>query len=84
MQVQIKFTTHGADSLFGGFGPGDTARVYPELAKHFVEVCKCAKYMEKPAVQAEPKAVQAEPEPESTPEPVADAPKKRGRPSSKP
>ncbi len=72
MQIQIKFTTHGADSLFGGFGPGDIARVSPELAKHFVEVCKCAKYMEKPAIQAEIK-------PEPTPEPVADAPKHRGR-----
>jgi hypothetical protein len=80
MQVQIKFTTHGADSLFGGFGPGDTARVSPELAKHFVEVCKCAKYLEKPAVQAEPKAVQAE----AAPEPVADAQKQRGRPKKHP
>lgn len=43
--IQVKFTTHGASSAFGAFGPGDTARVSPEMAQHFVEVMKCAKYL---------------------------------------
>jgi hypothetical protein len=46
--ISVKFTTHGANSAFGAFGPGDTARVSPELAKHFVEISKCAKYIDAP------------------------------------
>lgn len=51
--IQIKFTTHGASSAFGAFGPGDTARVSKELAEHFVETMKCAKYMKPKPVSAE-------------------------------
>lgn len=52
--IQIKFTTHGASSAFGAFGPGDTARVSKELAEHFVDFMKCAKYIKaKPVEVAE-------------------------------
>lgn len=81
MQVQIKFTTYGGNPLLGEFSPCDTARVSAELAKHFVEVCKCAKYMEKPAAQVAPVAEPVSPD--ATPEPPADAPK-RGRPKKSP
>jgi len=50
--ISIKFTTHGANAAFGAFGPGDTARVSKELAEHFVEFMKCAKYLKaKPAAE---------------------------------
>jgi hypothetical protein len=70
--IQIKFTTHGANAAFGAFGPGDTARVSPELAAHFVEVCKCAKYVQAPVAD------------HATQEPTADAQKQRGRPKKHP
>ena len=48
--IQIKFTTQGANAAFGAFSPGDTARVSESLANHFVNECKCAKYLEAPQI----------------------------------
>lgn len=45
---QIRFTKHGANSLFGGFAAGDMARVSDSLAQHFVEI-DVAAYVEAPA-----------------------------------
>lgn len=44
MQVQIKFTKTGANAAFGGFSPGDVARVSPQLASHFVDEAGVAVY----------------------------------------
>lgn len=44
--VQIKFTTFGATSVGGSFGPGDILRCSPDMAKHLVEEAQCAKYVE--------------------------------------
>jgi hypothetical protein len=63
--VQIKFTTFGATSASGSFGPGDVLRCSPEMARHLVEDAKCAKYVE--AQQPAPAA------------PVAEEAPKRGR-----
>lgn len=52
--MQVKFTTNGANSAFGGFCAGDTLRCSPEMAKHLVEEIKCARYMEAPVVADEP------------------------------
>jgi len=60
MQVQIKFTKTGANASFGGFSPGDIARVNQDLAKHFVEDAGVAVYIEK-AVVKEDKAVDEKP-----------------------
>ena len=58
--MQVKFTTNGANSAFGGFCAGDTLRCSPEMAKHLVEEIKCARYMDAPAP-----VVANEPEPEA-------------------
>ena len=47
MQVQIKFTKSGANAAFGGFSPGDVARVSKDLAAHFVDDAGVAVYTEK-------------------------------------
>ncbi len=47
MQVQIKFTKSGANAAFGGFSPGDKARVSKSLADHFVNDAGVAVYCEK-------------------------------------
>lgn len=69
----VKFTTFGASSAIGGFGPGDVARVSDALARHLVEEIKVARYVEVPSAAAPlpppPVEVPAEP-----PEP-----RKRGR-----
>lgn len=54
MQVRIKFIRHGANSVVGGFGPGDFARVSEEMAIHLINEAKVA-------VRADP--VQAKPAP---------------------
>ena len=56
MQVQIKFTKPGANAAFGGFAPGDKARVSAELAKHFVDEAGVAVYVE---AQKQPEAAEA-------------------------
>lgn len=43
--VQIKFTTLGANSAVGSFGPGDLLRCNEALARHLVEEVKCAVYV---------------------------------------
>lgn len=43
--VQIKFTTLGANSAIGAFGPGDLMRCSEALARHLVEEVKCAVYV---------------------------------------
>ena len=65
MQVQIKFTKTGANAAFGGFSPGDKARVSKELADHFVNDAGVAVYVKKPEKQ-----------PEVVEKPAAEAPKK--------
>ena len=42
MQVRIKFIRHGANSVVGGFGPGDYARVDEEMAKHLINGARVA------------------------------------------
>ena len=56
MQRQIKFTTSGATSATGGFGPGDTLRCDEAFARHLVEEARCAKYIDAPP-PAEPAPV---------------------------
>ena len=53
MLVQIEFTKTGANAAFGGFSPGDKARVSAELAKHFVDDAQVAMYCEKAVKAAE-------------------------------
>jgi len=36
MQIRIKFTKFGANSIFGGFAPGDRMRADAALARHLV------------------------------------------------
>lgn len=38
MQVQIKFITSGANSIYGGFAAGDLLRVPEDIAAHLVEI----------------------------------------------
>ena len=53
MQVRIKFTHHGANSLVGGFAPGDYARVSEAMAAHLINEAKVAVLAEaKPATPA--------------------------------
>lgn len=40
----VKFTSFGSNSVVGGFGPGDVARVSDEFAAHLVDEAKVAKY----------------------------------------
>ena len=42
MQVRIKFIRHGANSVVGGFGPGDFARVDEAMAVHLINEAKVA------------------------------------------
>ena len=49
MQVQIKFTVGGANSVCGGFSAGDMLRCSAAMAKHLVEDAKCAEYAATPA-----------------------------------
>lgn len=53
MQVQIKFIKTGANAAFGGFSPGDKARVSKDLAAHFVDDAGVAVYCEKSEKLAE-------------------------------
>ena len=50
MQVRIKFTHHGANSMVGGFAPGDYARVSEAMAAHLINEARVAVLAEtKPA-----------------------------------
>lgn len=42
----IKFTTFGACSAAGSFGPGDILRCDDALAQHLVAEAQCARYVE--------------------------------------
>lgn len=54
---QVKFTTFGANSAFGAFGPGDTLRCSDDLAAHLVGEIRCAVYDEgKPKAERESQA----------------------------
>ena len=57
MQVRIKFIRHGANSVVGGFGPGDYARVSEAMAAHLINEAKVAVLAE--PVQAKPVAKKA-------------------------
>lgn len=61
MQVRIKFIRHGANSVVGGFGPGDFARVSEEMAAHLINGAKVAVLADavpaKPAAAPKSKAV---------------------------
>lgn len=53
----VKFTSFGANSVVGGFGPGDVARVSDEFAAHLVDEAKVAKYADdQPQAPAPPQA----------------------------
>ena len=54
MQVRIKFTRHGANSVVGGFGPGDFARVSEEMAAHLINGAKVAVLADPAPAQAKP------------------------------
>ena len=54
MQVRIKFIRHGANSVVGGFGPGDFARVSEEMAAHLINGAKVAVLADAAPVQAKP------------------------------
>ena len=54
MQVRIKFIRHGANSVVGGFGPGDYARVDEEMAAHLINGAKVAVLADPAPVQAKP------------------------------
>lgn len=43
---QIEFTHTGHSHALGNFAAGDVARVPDDLARHFVDDAKCAKYVE--------------------------------------
>ena len=59
MQVRIKFIRHGANSVVGGFGPGDFARVSEEMAMHLINEAKVAVLADTASVQAKPVAKRA-------------------------
>lgn len=65
---QVKFTTFGANSAFGGFAPGDTLRCSPELARHLVEEIGCAQYMDAPTKAEDVPQPQASPRKRKTKE----------------
>ena len=52
--MQIRFIKFGANSMFGGFAPGDTMRCSPDMAKHMVDELGVAEYI----VKAEPKKLE--------------------------
>ena len=54
MQVRIKFIRHGANSVVGGFGPGDYARVDEDMAKHLINGAKVAVLADTAPAQAKP------------------------------
>ena len=54
MRVRIKFIRHGANSVVGGFGPGDFARVSEEMAKHLINGAKVAVLADTDPAQAKP------------------------------
>ena len=54
MQVRIKFIRHGANSVVGGFGPGDYACVDEEMAKHLINGAKVAVLADPAPAQAKP------------------------------
>ena len=57
MQVRIKFTRHGANSLVGGFGPGDRAWVSEEMAAHLINEAKVAVLADTAPAQAKPSPI---------------------------
>ena len=78
--VTIKFTTYGATSAGGSFGPGDVMRCDDKLAKHLVDEAKCAVYVQAPQVAPVVKEIkQVAPTVEEVEAPAP----KRGRRASK-
>jgi hypothetical protein len=51
MQVQIRFIASGSSSATGNFAPGDLLRCGAAHARHLVDDCACAVYVDA-AVQA--------------------------------
>lgn len=71
MQVLIQFTRTGCHTVLGNFAPGDRLRCAPDMARHFVDGVRCARYVDQqPVPQAVPKparsrrARRSEPNPE--------------------
>jgi hypothetical protein len=58
--MRIKFTTTVITSALGTRMSGDIADVSPELAKHLVEECKGAKYLDA-VTQEEPQVEESKP-----------------------
>lgn len=44
MQRKIKFITNGSTSAFGSFANGDLLVCGADLARHYVEEARCARY----------------------------------------
>jgi len=61
---QIKFTASGANSVLGGFMPGDIARVSDTFAAHLVNEARVAVYLDAPPPA--PAAVDAQKPPKTT------------------
>lgn len=53
--VQIRFIRQGANSVLGGFSPGDLARVSEAFAKHLVEEARVAEYVQEVPKEGAPK-----------------------------
>lgn len=51
---QIIYTHTGHNVIVGNFASGDTARLPDDLAQHFVEEARCAKYAENEVVAPQP------------------------------
>jgi hypothetical protein len=59
IMVKIKFTAQGANSIVGGFGPGDKASVSEAFARHLVEEARVAVYDAAPSTSASAESVVA-------------------------
>ncbi len=56
MHVLIQFTRTGCHTVLGNFAPGDRLRCGPDVARHFVESVRCARYVEQPSAPPAPLA----------------------------
>lgn len=53
MFTQVKITNTVVTSQYGSLSNGDVLRTTPAFAKHLVEQCKVATYMEAPEIKTE-------------------------------
>jgi len=54
MYTQIKIINTVVTPQYGSLSNGDVLRTTPAFAKHLVEICKAAKYVEAPVDISEP------------------------------